>query len=171
MTTPFPTHFNNQIAEKSILDAFNKQVILGNQFDLNLALSLADTSEHPELLIVNPSTSQKSLFMIRRRISGSAGIYVRTYLGPTISVNGTPVTPVNMRPAYATTTVASCYSAPTIGANGTLMTMDNCANFTVQLDNLIVIDPGKTILITAQSLSGSGGTATTGLIEAIWYEL
>jgi len=171
MTTPFPSHFNNQVAEKSILDAFNKQVYLGNTFSLITSLSLGDTSEHLEFLLTNPATSQKALFLLRRKISSSAGVYVKMYLNPTISGNGTPVTPINLRPAYTATSAASCYIAPSASANGTLITADGTLNFTQVIDNLIVIDPGSSVLISAQSLTGSGGTPTTAIIENIWYEL
>lgn len=170
MSTPFPLNHSTQIAEKSIEDAFNRQTYLGNSFILGSgSLSLADTSEHPELLLTNASTSGKSLFIIGRRISSTAPCFLKMYVGPTVSGNGTPATPSNLRPAYNTASVVSAFTAPSISGNGTLVSTIGASLFESNL--LYVLDPGKIALFNVASTSGSGGSPTTAYIEINWYEL
>jgi len=171
MSTPFPKNNSVQIAENSILDFYNKQLYLGNCFVLNSGvLSLADTNEHPEILIKNASTNQKGFFFFFRNCGSSDQFYARFYLNPTISGNGTPATPLNLRPAYSTVSTSSSFTAPSVSGNGTLITVMPCVN-SLQSSLMFILDPGSNILVTAQSVNGSGGSPTSAFIEAAWYEL
>lgn len=171
MTTPSPLNFNTQIPEKSILDINGKQTYLGNSFTIISSLSLADFTEHPEVLIVNPSTSGKALFVFNKMISAVAQVYARYYVDPTITTNGTPVVPLNLRPAFSTITVSTPFTAPTISANGKLGTLITTANGSINSGLLMVIDPGHSLLITAQSLTGTVGTPVATFIQTSWYEI
>lgn len=85
--TRFPT--SNQVPQNSILDAFNRQTYLGNQFILPIVnQDLSSTSETNMLLVTNPSTT-KSLFVGLRRYSSSAQqILVKLYTNATIAAAG-----------------------------------------------------------------------------------
>jgi hypothetical protein len=172
MTTPFPLNHSTQIAEKSIEDAFNRQTYLGNAFILGTgAISLADANEHTELLISNSSLSGKALFVIGRALSASALTFAKLYLNPTISANGTPVTPLNLRPAYSTVSVANCYSAPTFTTNTNLVsTIGTNTGFSFN-SLLFIIDPGNNIALNLIAPTASGGSPTTAYFELQWYEL
>lgn len=166
MSTPFPKNNSVQIAENSILDFFNKQTYLGNSFSLGSGtITFGDTLENPKVLITN--SSQKGFFFYFRNAGSSAQFYARFYANPTVTVNGTPATPVNLRPAYQTASVASCYTGPTISGNGSLITNMSCANALVQSSLMFIIDPGTKLLVTAQAPGGTG----TAYIEMAWYEL
>jgi len=167
MTTPFPLNASTQIAEKSILDAFNKQIYLGNGFIKSLAISLGDTNEDVQLSIANPSISSKALFVITRQISASALVTARFYINPTGLSAGSATTPVNLRPAYSATSVATCKTTPTVSGNGTLIS-SIASNGPMNTSNILVIlDPGKTLLMTAQAATGT----PTCIIETVWYEI
>lgn len=165
MTTPFPLNQAIQIAENAILDLNGKQAYLGNSFNLSFSASLSDTEEHAEILITNPSTSNKSLFIFESSINGTLGAFANFYIMPIIGANGNAITPVNLRPAYNTISIAKTYSSPTISSNGTLI-----INITTAIASniLMVIDPGYSLLITAQAFAA---TAMTAIIQTSWYEI
>ena len=166
MSTPFPKNNSVQIAENSILDYFNKQTYLGNSFSLSSGtITFGDTLENPKILITN--ASQKGFFFYYRNAGSSAQFYARFYLNPTVTGNGTPATPMNLRPAYQTASVASAFTGPTISVNGALITNMSCSDALVQSGLMFIIDPGSKLLVTAQSTGGSG----TGYVEMAWYEL
>lgn len=167
MTTPFPKVNSMQSAENSILDYFYRQVYLGNGFILANLASLADTNEHNEILISNPSTNSKSLFFFINRLGASGAVTSRIYYNPTVSANGTPTIPINLRPAYSTLSSALSFTAPTISAVGTNIDTTVCGGAENESKKMIIIDPGFSILVTLQ--------ATTATItvnqELIWYEI
>ena len=97
-----PALSNNQIPDKSILDQFNRQAYLGNEYTIALAGATITSAvvETPILLFNNPSTSGKTAFHNLRRAavltSGNPCIF-RFYFNPTITSNGTPITPACTR--------------------------------------------------------------------------
>lgn len=164
----FPS--KNQIPANSIMDKFDKQVYLGNYFRFVATIALASASEAPIYLLKCPPTSLKSIFLNLNRIIGATAsqtVTVRVYLNPTVSLAGTSKTPLNARPANANASIADFESAPSVSANGTLMSAILAAPLAQgQTDELIILDPGQSLLITAQ------GTAAMSVIsEQGWYEL
>lgn len=172
MTTPFPKVNSQQAAENSILDLFNKQTYLGNSFILPTpAVTLADTTETPVALIRNPSTSTKSIFMFNKKIatdpSGNS-INVRFYGNPTVNVAGSATIPLNLRSGYSTQSISNCNLTPTLTSNGTFLAILPAIVLQISSSLLNVIDPGDSLLVTAQQVGA--GTATL-YFELAWYEI
>lgn len=169
MTTPFPQRNQVQIAQESILDLFGKQTYLGNSFVYTYSGSLADTSEHTAVLINNASSgaTAKSMFLMSQKVTSTTQVYVRYYITPTVSAAGTPATPLNLRPAYATSSVLTVTTAPTASPLGTLMSMQSANGPSTISNTLFVIDPGYKLLVTAQAATGTPSI----FIENVWYEL
>jgi hypothetical protein len=167
---------NKQIPDHAILDHYNKQTYLGNKYSYTLSISAAGTSEVAEIYLANPAVitsafpNQVALFVDLRRMSGltaSANNVMKMYLNPTISSPGTSRTPQNIRPASPNASIATLQSAPTASANGSLIEALSSPSFSTVLSNdLIILDPGQSILITIQ-------TATSAVVvaELEWYEL
>jgi hypothetical protein len=173
----------NQVPEHSILDYFNKQTYLGNAFSFPIGPeTINSTNETPIALILNPALAagvafpnQKALFQNLRTTasdiaSGDGTTFFRYYLNPTIATQGTKTTPINCRPASATTSIASCYvnGQFTVSSNGTLARVITAGYSSINDSNLLfILDPGQSLLVTAQPVT-SGAT----IINAnSWYEL
>lgn len=163
---------NTQIPDKSLLDINGRQTYLGNSFILPLnGKSLSDTSEHPILLIENPGSSDKSLFLFSRKVSSdNNNILMRFYSGPTITSAGTPTTALNLRSGSQNTSIAQCYLSPTIASNGAFLANLPATVYSITSDVLFILDPGTTFLITGQQFSGSSGSSNA-FSENIWYEI
>lgn len=152
---------NKQVPDHAILDHFNKQVYLGNRHSVILAVTSGGTSEVAEVLLSNPAVSavsfpnQVALFVDLRRLVGqtaSANNIVRVYLDPTVTDPGTPLVSHNLRPASTNAAVGVATSAPTVGANGTLVeALSSTAAATSESGELIILDPGHSVLITLQT--------------------
>lgn len=165
----FPT--KNQIPDHSIMDFYNKQAYLGNQFiDDPGVLSLADSSEHPLLYILCPATSGKSLFISDLNLNAVGAtdvITYRVYHTPTTVAAGTSVTPRNIRIASSTTSLATVKSGVTAVSNGTLLQIIVATvNTQVGHNPLYILDPGKALLITGQAAS-----TASAICVATHYEL
>lgn len=173
-----PTNFNlptsKQIPDHAILDYFNKQTYLGNQFVCTFdKTSLTGTSEQTLFLLENPLTvstvvNYKSLFVNLRKIVGLTAAHnalMRVYMGATVST-GTPKTIQNIRPASGTQAVAIASSSPT-GTSGVLVELLTSLTYSQsRSDLLMIIDPGQTLLFTVQLDASSDISAQIG-----WFEL
>jgi hypothetical protein len=169
-----------QIADHAFLDYYYKQIILENQFigAWNNAAPGA-TAETNLLLLTNPSANSApvgtvanvGLFLSQIKvICGTAAgtALINFYSGPTITGNGTPITPINRRPASAVTSNMKLYSQPTTSANGNFLFSLASQNFVPEIsDWLTVLDPAQSILVTSIM---SGNTAKASVILS-WYEL
>lgn len=168
---------NKQVPDNAILDRFNKQIYLGNKYGYILNLTAGGTTEVSEIYLANPVSSSSSfpsgkvsLFVDLRMLtplSSAANNIMRVYLNPTVSVAGTTRTPVNMRPASPNVSVATLESAPTTTASGTLV--ESLASSTVASQtssNLIILDPGQSMLITLQTT-----LAAVANLQIGWYEI
>lgn len=81
---------------------------------------------------------------------------------------GTSVTPVNLRPASPTTSIAALSTVPTVSANGTLLfALAAIPGSADAIAPMLVLDPGKTLLITIQTTA----TSTVSVPSLGWYEL
>jgi hypothetical protein len=163
---------NKQIPDHAIVDYYNKQVYLGNQFSASAAsLSPGSTNETPIFLLTNPSGNTTALFSFKRLfscITASETAIFKTYLGPTIGANGTAISIQNMRPANANSSVMNIYKSPTISANGVLIESFAVNAFvTYETDLMFVLDAGQSAVITATA--GSSGTNVN--VSLIHYEL
>ncbi len=165
----FPT--KNQIPDHSIMDVYNKQAYLGNQFISDPGvLSLADASEHPLLYILCPTTSNKSLFISNLNLNavGAADVITyRVYYAPVTVSGGSAVTPHNVRTASATTSLATVKSGVAAVSNGTrIQTLVAVVNTQESKNPLYILDPGQALLITGQA-----ATTASAICSAIHYEL
>ena len=163
----------NQIPDNSILDYFNKQVYLGQQFQVSTnTVSLTGTTEVPFVYFLCQAGQALSLFHAQEQFgmndpSGATAIIYRAYLNPTGISGGSTLTPINLRSGDATPSIATVKLSPTATTKGNLI-----ATYTVGWGvsfietSLVIVDPGTSILFTAQPT----GT-TTGLANFTWYEL
>lgn len=168
---------NKQVPDHAILDFYNKQTYLGNQFVFSETVGLTGTSENPMLLIKNPAVtstafpaSNLALFQNLMKVTcttAAANVILRIYLGPTVLTAGTAAAALNLRPASATTSVAAITTIPSVSANGKFLSYLCSSAFVPDSSQLLsIVDPGQTILITAQA-SGNSNL----LFEMAWYEL
>jgi len=166
--TNFPTA--KQVPEHSILDYYNKQTYLGNQYVASVnSTVITGTTEQALMTLSNPNGNKISVFLGLRKLTSlsAAGAEFRVYSNPTISSAGTVITPVNLRTASGSVSVASVHSLPTASANGTYLNMLVSTNYNSDISNsMLILDPGQSILITAQ-MSATGAVCA----ELSWYEL
>lgn len=167
---------NRQVPDHAILDFYNKQTYLGQRFTFSLNFTLSGTTENNAFLLSNPLSTttafpnQLSFFLDLVALTGltaSATNVLRVYLGPTGVSGGTDKVPLNLRTGSATASVATFKSAPTATPGSTVYGIQGAAAFsTRKLDQLIVVDPGKTLLITLQGANSDIVNCALG-----WYEL
>lgn len=166
--TRFPT--SAQVPERSIMDYYNKQVYLGNQFIRAASVTPGATSEVLLYLLSNASTT-KSLFQAHKKlitVTSAQTAIMRFYLNPTITGAGTPVTPTNLRIANTNASVATLATGPSASANGTLIcSLSSTPSVPDSSEVMTILDPGQSLLITCQP--SSNGTVI--LTEFSWYEL
>jgi len=132
------------------------------------------TTEVPILLIKNPTGSGKAmrlhaLYVAADGLSTNEELIVRAYTQPTITANGTVLTPTSNRPAKNVSSVLNVYSLPTISANGTKL-FEFYTTTTFVLDGVghpYFLDAGYSFLLTVQQ-SSSGINYTT---DAFWSEI
>jgi hypothetical protein len=165
------------------MDYYNKQTYLGNGYVYSLdAAEPATTSEFPVLLLKNPTITAvafpaqgtnvyPSLFVKFLRIlceTASQSVILRVYLNPTVTAVGTVKTPVNLRIASPNTSVSALSINPTVSSNGKLVSVLASSAFTPSSGSeLLVLDPGQSLLLTAQA---SSNTTLLGL-DVHWYEM
>jgi hypothetical protein len=162
---------NRQVPSESIMDRYGKQVYLGNQFGIALGnVTVTGTAEVPLWLLLNSATSGKALFIVLKKLAGvTAGdtAILRSYINPTVTANGTTQSILNLRPASPLTPVAQAFTGSTVTANGTFVDALSVGVLnTSESDQLLVLDPGVNMLLTAQ-------VNATSTIAALlnWYEL
>lgn len=162
-----------QVPDHAILDYYNKQTYLGNRFTFPLTFTLSGTGENNAFILSNPVSgspqNQAALFVDMIAMTGltaSATDTLRAYVGSTSISGGTAKTPLNLRTGSATTSAATLKSAPT-ATPGTLYELLSAAALNTQkISQLIVIDPGQTLLITLQGANSDSVQCALG-----WYEL
>lgn len=166
---------NKQIPDHSIMDHFDKQVYLGQQYTATKNVTIG-TSEVPLLLINNVQTGSsvnlKALFLNLLKVNTEtalASVIINVYLNPTITAAGTALVPTNSRPAYGVaSSIATITSSPTDSAIGTLLDSISCPTVNTAVSNVLrVLDNGQSILITGLSTVAS----TAANITIQWYEL
>lgn len=170
---------NRQVPDAAIMDFYNKQAYLGNQYIANTGVvALTGTTEVPLIYILNPAVSgtaaQNSvgLFLRQMRLvcddaSGVTNVLFRIYVGSSGVSGGTTVIPANCRLASNQASVATILISPTVTTKGTAInTLPTGWNNEVLSELMLIIDQGKGILITAQPSASSIGLALLS-----WYEI
>jgi len=162
---------NTNASDNAILDNFNKQTYLGNAYISSLKLSGIGNTETPVMLLINPAGTKKALYHNVRKltcVTSNAGNAFRVYFNPTITSNGTPIIPTNLRPASPNTSIATSYSNPTISANGTYIATLASSGYASNASTvLLILDPGQVVLYTSTA-TGAGNQIE---VELAWYEI
>lgn len=157
-----------QIPPKSILDVNGKQTYLGNTFIMAAQTTSTTSVETPLVVIENPLTSKKSLFIYYINVMSQGGSdFFIFYLNPTLS-SGTASPALNLRTGSTLTSVSNCHKNVTVSANGTYFSAfgsvpqiaNNFLNF--------VFDPGSSFLISIMRPQAFSETVYT---EVSWYEI
>ncbi len=161
---------NTQTPDYSIMDVNGRQTYLGNTFALpQTGVSLANTSETPAVVIINPAGSGKSLFLFSTALYSDLNpAIVRLYSNPVLNIAGSATVAVKMRSGSTFASVSVNYLGATITSSGTLVTIFPVPIYGLQLGLLYIIDPGNSVLMTAQQ--AAAGTSNI-YIEAVWYEI
>lgn len=146
----------------------------GNLFRIASEVSTGSTTEIPYILIINPNASgktirlSKALFGIPTAVNNA--ITYRIYIDPTVTANGSSITPVGARQVGQVSPVGTVFSLPTVSSNGTKF-------FTARTDNAgssdvydfefgKILDQNHKLLITVQQ----GANAASGLISLLYSE-
>lgn len=170
---------SRQVPDHSIMDFYNKQVYLGNEYVYTQAnYESTATVETPLILLSNPAVtatafpnSYVSLFCHLRKLSTlttSQTSIFRFYLNPTVTAAGSAASAFNLRPKSPNTGIAVVTTGPTVSANGSFvffLASNAFASDTSQ--SLVVLDPGQSLLVTCQTSSSTTFLAS----ELGWYEI
>lgn len=166
---------NKQVPDHSIMDKYNKQTYLGNNYFVSQTFTVG-ASEIPLILLQNIQNVNAqiavgvfhNLIKIIGKTTG-ASIILNAYLNPTFSSAGTAMTISNYRSSYGLINVkATLTQAPTVSANGTLVDSISAPALSVgSSDILKILDNGQNLLITAIA---SGAGTSVGVISG-WYEV
>lgn len=165
---------SRQIPDQAILDHYFRQSYLGNQYSVNKSFTVG-SSEIPLLYLNNSQVGSpnnlKALFQnILKMAMETAGaeMTINCYINPTVT-GGTPVVPINMRPAYGIANiVGTVVSSPTVVDIGTLIDTISAASQSVTSSELLkILDNGQSILITG--IASGAGTLCNVILQ--WFEL
>lgn len=118
--------------------------------------SIATPTETVYFLIKNPSGSGKVVTLEQLILTTDENIgatyRVRLYLDPTITANGTALTPVNARQVGTVAVSSTTYRSPTVSANGTLVFVTNVTIGNNLVDaGSILLDENHNYLVTVQT--------------------
>lgn len=165
----------NQVPEHSIMDKYNKQTYLGNNYFVSGTFTVG-ASEIPLILLQNVQTVNAqlaigvfhNLIRLIGKTSGAA-VILNAYLNPTFSAAGTPMTISNYRSSYGVArAIATLTSAPTVSVNGTLIDSISAPALSVGTSDVLkILDNGQNLLITA--IASVGGTSVS--VVSGWYEI
>lgn len=165
---------NKQVPEHSIMDYFNKQTYLGNQYSVNKSFTVG-ASEIALLYLNNSQTGNiqnlKALFQNMLRVAletAGAEITINAYVNATVT-GGTPVVPVNLRTSYGISNIlGTVVSSPTISNIGTLVdTISSVSQSVGASQTLKILDNNQNMLITG--IASGAGTLCNVILQ--WYEL
>jgi hypothetical protein len=165
---------NRQVPDQSILDHFDKQTYLGNQYTVSQSFTIG-SSETVLILLQNAQTGNaqilKSLFQNLLKVSSqtaSQSIILNAYFNPTFSAAGTSLTPSNSRISYGNNAVATATYTPTVSNNGTLIDTISAAALSVSSSQILhILDNTENLLITG--IASASSTAIDVILG--WYEL
>lgn len=165
---------NRQLPDHSIMDFFNKQTYLGNQYSANKVFSIG-TTETPLLLLNNAQVGSvnnvKGLFKNLVKVvenTAAQTVILNVYTNPTVTGAGTPLTPVNMRSSYGNNSVATLTFSPTVSANGALVDSISALALGVGLSTILnILDQTQTLFVTG--IASAAATSITAILQ--WYEI
>lgn len=125
--------------------------------------AIATVSETSYFLLKNPSGSGKALRIFQTRIghqatTASNGILFNFYANPTVTANGTSLTPVNQRiVSGAAATVAQAFRSPTTTSFGTKLfesqSFGQFPSLEMNFPHQIILDANNTLLVSVTGTS------------------
>lgn len=120
----------------------------------NLFTLTVGTTETPILLFKNPNASGIKVRFIKAIFTGASSFYM--YSNPTITTNGTALTPTNMRIKTSPVAAASTpFQSPTISANGTgihwFSVSSQAGSFIHEMTHMPILEANNNLLITAKA--------------------
>ena len=134
--------------------------------------SIAGTSEHAYLLLKNPSSNDQPILVTHTVIgvdANSVRTIWRSYADPTITSDGTSLTPVNtFVGSDVPTSKITTFKDPNVSSNGTLLNMyvAPANNPSRGINRFYFIDPSHSLLITVENSSGNAKS----FADAYWLE-
>lgn len=141
-------------------------------FTAPLQVSPGILAETPVLLVRNPSSNAIDILLEKLTMAvtstNAPTVVFRMYLNPTVSANGTTITPRNkFHKASPVAATALVTSSPTVSANGTLLytwTVDANSNYCYnhEFNFSEIFDQNQSFLITT-TLSLTGAAVATTL--------
>lgn len=142
-----------------------------------LTINMATATENRIILFRNPSGSGKVIYLQRLQVlltntNNSSGV-IRGYVAPTVTTNGTPLTPVNTNVGGGgASSIADVFSTPVVSAVGTLAFAtrvqggDGAQPTDFDFDGSTAINPGVDVLITGTP----DGNNRELIITIMWLE-
>lgn len=146
-------------------------------YSLIVTINMATATEVRLLLIRNPAGSGKTIYLQRLQVlltntANSSGV-IRGYIAPTITTQGTTITPVNTSVGGGGAASAmNTFSSPTISAVGTLAFAtrvqggDGAQPTDFNFDGSTSLAPGVDVLVTGTP----DGTNRELIITLLWTE-
>lgn len=146
-------------------------------YSLIVTLNMATATEIRLLLLRNPAGSGKVMYLQRLQVlltnnANSSGV-IRGYIAPTITANGTAITPVNTNVGGGgAASVLTTFHTPTISVVGTLAFAtrvqggDGAQPTDFDFDGSTAINPGVDVLVTGTP----DGTNRELIITLMWLE-
>jgi hypothetical protein len=160
----------NALGQQIVNQSLHYNTAQQNTYDTSTNSVLVGTTETAFCLFRNPNASGKTVGITSIRLTG-AGTF-RLYHSPTITANGTALTPVNNYVKTGTQgNVGLPTFTPTISANGSLSKSITVSSqqgtYQLPLETLLILPANTSILITAQM--GANNTPTN--CGFTWWEL
>ena len=131
----------------------------GNYYSAIAGGTLANKNETPIIWWNNPAASGMDIefFDVDLGTPNNITFIWRLYFNPTITVNGTTYTPVNLNTGSTNTSSANVYTLPTATAYGTLadIAVITIGTLRVPIEFGIAVDEGDSALMTMQASSAN----------------
>ena len=149
-----------EISQADELRTFNNNGQLFVGFSSVLAIGTVETAAY---LFKNPSGSGKQVKIVSIYQNTNGTGTVRIYKTPTVTANGTTITPQSLRlQASPPASIANVFSSPTVTSNGTFI-MDfvstaQSGSLGFELLGYLILDANQTILITVQNSANNTNT-------------
>jgi hypothetical protein len=130
--------------------------------------------DNPILLLKNPSGSAKRFYLYRIDLGvNMANVLsdVRLWYAPTVTANGSAITPKNNHIGGSGSSAAQVYTLPTCSSLGTLMRSivvgQNTNSAVIEEEFSIVLEPNTSILVTGNPSSNNRPSELT----VMWVEV
>jgi len=146
---------------------------LGTRFAVSSgSTTINSTAEVDALLLLNLSTSTIKVYIDKiyfSSLSSNSKVIVNIYGQPTVTANGTKLTPRNSYFGHASVAKAEVYKSPTISSMGALVAVYSVKDTVMLIDifeGRVIIPPGYRMLLTVQmDAAGNSFSSTFSWVE------